>query len=70
LRFKEDGDHVKQKIRRNYNTSDFVYGLSGYVGIDNVSLYVKYDLNPIFKHQAIDQNNISLGIRFDMNPFQ
>ena len=67
LRFKEDGDRVKQKIRRNYNTSDFVYGLSSYVGIDNVSLYVKYDLNPLFKDQAFDQNNISLGIRFDLD---
>lgn len=67
LRYKEDGDRVKQKIRRNYNTSDFVYGLSGYVGIDNVSLYVKYDLNPLFKDQAFDQNNISMGIRFDLD---
>ncbi|MGM5468684.1 hypothetical protein ACS386_00260 [Flavobacteriaceae bacterium LMO-SS05] len=67
LRFKEDGDRVKQKIRLNYNTSDFVYGLSGYVGIDDVSLYVKYDLNPMFKNQTFDQNNISLGIRFDLD---
>jgi len=67
LRYKEDGDRVKQKIRRNYNTSDFVYGLSGYVGIDNVSLYVKYDLNPLFKDQAFDQNNISMGVRFDLD---
>ncbi|MFC4722340.1 hypothetical protein ACFO5O_08405 [Geojedonia litorea] len=67
LRFKEDGDRVKQKIRRNYNTSDFIYGLSAYVGIDNVSLYAKYDLNSLFKDQAIDQNNISLGLRFDLD---
>ncbi len=67
LRYKEDGDRVKQKIRRNYNTSNFVYGLSGYVGIDNVSLYVKYDLNPLFKDQAFDQHNISMGIRFDLD---
>lgn len=67
LKYKENGDSVKQKISRNYNTSDFVYGLSGYVGIDNVSLYVKYDLNPLFKDQAFDQNNISLGVRFDLD---
>lgn len=67
LRYKEDGDRVKQKIRRNYNTSDFIYGLSGYVGVDNVSLYVKYDLNPLFKDQTFDQNNISLGVRFDLD---
>ena len=67
LRYKENGDRVKEKIRRNYNTSDFVYGLSGYVGVDNASLYVKYDLNPLFKDQAFDQHNISLGLRFDLD---
>ena len=67
LRYKENGDNVKQKIHRNYNTNDFVYGLSGYIGVGDTSLYVKYDLNPIFKDQVIDQNNISLGVRFDMD---
>ena len=67
LRYKEDGDRVKQKIRRNYNASDFVYGLSAYVGVDNISLYAKYDLNTVFKDQVIDQNNISMGIRFDFD---
>ncbi|MEY8848017.1 hypothetical protein AB9K26_04340 [Psychroserpens sp. XS_ASV72] len=67
LRFKEDGDRVKQKIKRNYNTSDFIYGLSAYVGIDEISLYMKYDLNTVFKNQAVDQNNISLGLRFDFD---
>ena len=67
LRYKENGDRVKEKMRRNFNTSDFIYGLSGYVGIDNVSLYMKYDLNTLFKDQAIDQHNISLGLRFDLD---
>jgi hypothetical protein len=67
LKYKEDGDRVKQKIRRNYNTSDFVYGLSGYVGVGQVSLYAKYDLNPLFKNQEVEQNNISLGVRFDFD---
>lgn len=67
LKYKEDGDRVKQKMRRNYNTSDFVYGLSAYVGINAISLYAKYDLNTIFKDQLLDQNNVSLGIRFDID---
>lgn len=66
LKFKEDGDNVKQKTRKDYNTSDFVYGLGAYVGIGEISLYAKYDLNPIFKDQAVDQNNLSLGVRFDL----
>lgn len=65
LRYKEDGDNVKQKIRKDYNTTDFVYGLSTYVGVGGISLYGKYDLNTLFKDQPFDQNNVSLGIRFD-----
>jgi len=67
LRYKEDGDRVKEKIRRNYNTSDFVYGLSAYVGFDTMSLYAKYDISTVFKDQVVDQNNVSLGIRFDLD---
>lgn len=67
LKYKVDGDRIKDKIKRDYNTSNLVYGLSGYVAFGNVGLYVKYDLNPIFKDQVIDQNNISLGVRFDMD---
>lgn len=67
LKYKVDGKRIKDKIRRNFNTNDFVYGLGGYIGIGDTSLYIKYDLSPIFKDQVVDQNNISLGVRFDMD---
>ncbi|MDX1471676.1 MAG: hypothetical protein R3213_09295 [Flavobacteriaceae bacterium] len=67
LKYKEDVDRVKQKIRKDYNTTDFVYGISAYIGVDDISLYAKYDLNPIFDDQAFDQNNISVGVRFDLD---
>ena len=67
LRFEEDGDRVKQKIRRSYNATPFVYGLSAYVGYGGIGLYAKYDLSPVFKNQAVDQNNLSLGLRFDLD---
>jgi hypothetical protein len=28
---------------------------------------LKYDLNPLFKDNAVKQNNVSLGLRFDFN---
>jgi hypothetical protein len=65
LKYKENGDRRKDKIKGSYNTNDFVYGLSGYIGRGDTSLYIKYDLNPIFNNQTVDQNNISLGLRFD-----
>ena len=67
LKYRVDGDRVKQKNKQNFNASNFVYGLSGYVGVGNTSLYLKYDLNPLFKDQAVEQNNISLGVRFDFD---
>jgi len=62
-----DGDRTKQNTRSNFNTSDFVYGLNGYIGVGSTSLYVKYDLNPLFKDNPIEQNNLSLGVRFDFD---
>lgn len=66
LKYKQNGDRIKEKSRKDFNTNNFVYGLSAYVGKDDVSLYIKYDLNPIFKDATFKQNNISLGVRFDM----
>ncbi|TCK67447.1 hypothetical protein DFQ05_1223 [Winogradskyella wandonensis] len=60
-----DGDRVKDKQKRNFNASNFVYGVSGYVGWGDISLYAKYDLSPLFKDQSLEQNNISLGLRWD-----
>lgn len=67
LKYKVDGNQVKDKLKRGYNTSNFVYGLSAYAGFDGVQLYVKYDLNPIFKNALVEQRNISLGLRFDLD---
>ncbi|WP_298418504.1 hypothetical protein [uncultured Kordia sp.] len=66
LRYKENGDHVDQEIRRNFNTNSFVYGLAGYIGWDDLALYCKYDLSPIFKSPNAKQRNISLGVRLDV----
>lgn len=67
LKYEENGNDVKVKEKGNFNVSDFTYGLSTYIGYKATSLYVKYDLNPMFKNNNIDQNNVSLGIRFDFN---
>uniref|UniRef100_UPI00260459FD hypothetical protein n=1 Tax=Flavobacterium sp. TaxID=239 RepID=UPI00260459FD len=61
------GNSVTQKTKGDFNTNDLVYGLGAYIGYKETSLYVKYDLNPLFKNNVVDQNNISLGLRFDLN---
>ncbi|RLJ67322.1 hypothetical protein CLV86_0819 [Lacinutrix venerupis] len=67
LKYKQDGDRVKEKIKRNYNTNPIVYGVGAYIGVGDISLYAKYDISKTFKNDALDQNNISLGIRMDFD---
>lgn len=67
LKYEEDGERVKQKIKHNFNVNEFIYGLSGYVGWGDTSLYVKYDLNPIFETPNEELRNISVGLRFDLD---
>jgi len=67
LKYSKDGVKVKEKLKASYNTNNFIYGISGYIGWNCAALYLKYDLNTIFKDNPIEQHNISLGLRFDMD---
>ena len=67
LSYEVDGYRINEKQKGNWNVNDWNYGVSAYAGWGSTSLYVKYDLNPLFKNNAVDQNNISLGVRFDFN---
>jgi hypothetical protein len=62
-----DYDKIRIKTKGNFNANDLIYGVSTYLGYKATSLYLKYDLNPLFENNVIDQNNISLGVRFDFN---
>ncbi len=66
LKYSENGSKQKDKITQSYNTSNLIYGLSSYMGVDSFSVYVKYDLNRIFNEPNPRENNISLGLRFDL----
>lgn len=57
---------VREKEKGNFNVNDFIYGVSTYLGYKATSLYLKYDLNPLFESNEIKQNNVSLGLRFDI----
>lgn len=61
-----DNQENTLKQKGDFNTNDFIYGLSTYVGYKQTSLYFKYDLNPLFEKNTIKQNTISLGVRFDL----
>jgi hypothetical protein len=67
IEYEQNGYKFKEKQKGDFNVNNFTYGVSTYIGYRATSLYLKYDLNPIFKNNPVDQNNISLGIRFDWN---
>ena len=67
IKYEIDDLKIKDKQKGDFNVSDFNYGLSAYLGYGTTSVYVKYDLNSMFKNNNIEQNNVSLGIRFDFN---
>lgn len=60
-----EGVKVEEVQKNNFNMNIFNYGLSTYIGYRSISLYVKYDLNPLFKDT--NTRNISLGVRFDLD---
>jgi len=66
-KFEANGNDIWVKEKGDFNVNDFIYGVSTYIGYGETSIYLKYDLNPLFKDNAIKQNNISLGVRFDLN---
>ena len=67
ISYQENGNDVVNKERGDFNQDKLVYGLSTYIGYQSTSLYLKYDLSPLFKDNDVKQNNVSLGVRFDFN---
>jgi len=67
LKFNDGTQEVNQKLKSNFNANNLIYGVSTYLGWRGTALYLKYDLNPIFKDNPVEQRNISLGLRFDMD---
>lgn|SRR5699024_1323383 len=63
LKYKQDGYRVKSKNYFNSQTESFVYGLSAFVGYDSWALFVKYDLNPVFKDNKTEEKILAFGVR-------
>ncbi|EAR11972.1 hypothetical protein PI23P_11582 [Polaribacter irgensii 23-P] len=60
-----NGVDIEEVQLDHFNMNTINYGLSAYLGYTSKSIYVKYDLNPLFKGTSI--RNISIGVRFDFN---
>ena len=49
----------------NFNMNVFNYGVSTYAAYRSMGIYMKYDLNSLFKNT--DQRQLSIGVRFDFD---
>ncbi|PIX05710.1 MAG: hypothetical protein COZ76_12745, partial [Flavobacteriales bacterium CG_4_8_14_3_um_filter_35_10] len=49
----------------DFNVNNFLYGLNGFVGYRDTSLFFRYHLNNLFKDNLIEQKNIEFGLRFE-----
>lgn len=65
LKYTENGRRIKDITQADWNVNNWQYGLSTYIGVGGISLYAKYDLNPLFRNNAVDQHNFSIGIRIN-----
>jgi hypothetical protein len=59
------GTRVEELQKGTFNTNILNYGLSTYFAYRSTGLYIKYDLNPLFKDT--ETRNISIGVRFDLD---
>lgn len=67
ISYKEDGKRITEIQWDDFNTNRFTFGLNAYIGYKDFSLFVKYDINPIFRNNPVDINNLAIGLRVDFN---
>lgn len=63
VKYRYEGETMKDKDYSSFYLNNFRYGLMAQVGVKNLVLFAKYDLNPLFAdNKGPDLNAISFGI--------
>ncbi|ALJ00568.1 hypothetical protein DC20_18320 [Rufibacter tibetensis] len=64
VKYSQDGEKFKNKVKDDFYLNDFQYGVSGFVGIRSLEFFVKYNLNELFEEGKGPQANaIAAGLR-------
>jgi hypothetical protein len=64
LKYFENGSTYKDKDYGSYNLNDWQYGLQGTIGYRSLNLFVKYNLNELFRYgQGPQAQTLSFGLR-------
>lgn len=67
IRYDSDGKRNRLEQQDDFNMNNFSFGPSAYVGYRDLSVFVRYEANPIFKNNPVDINGLSFGLRLDLN---
>lgn len=66
LKYDDDGESVKEKIRRNWNLNRYRYGIYGKIGTGNFNIFGYYNLSTLFQNgegpDEYDNNTATFGI--------
>ncbi len=70
MKYKSDGETKRLKDKQDFNLTQFRYGVFGRVGIGNFSLFMYYNLTPLFKdgeglwekQKPVDFHTVTVGI--------
>jgi len=65
LKYKIDDIKTKDIKKGDFNVNNFLYGINAFVGIDDTSLFVRYNLNQLFNNSNLNQKNIAFGLLFN-----
>jgi hypothetical protein len=66
LKYTDDGEIVKEKIRRNWNLNQYRYGFFGKIGTGNFNIFGYYNMSTLFQNgkgpDDYDNNTATFGI--------
>ncbi|TGE18025.1 outer membrane beta-barrel protein [Hymenobacter elongatus] len=63
IKYENEGNTRKDKDRNSFNLEEFQYGVQGIIGVRGIDLFVKYNMNELFKNNRGPQaQSVSFGI--------
>ncbi len=65
LKYKIDDIKTKDIKKGDFNVNNFLYGINAFIGNNDTSLFVRYNLNQLFNNSNLNQKNIAFGVLFN-----
>lgn len=66
LVYEQNSEKYRQNTTSKFNRNPFIYGVGGYVGYDNMSIRLTYNINNVFKKSFADQNILNVSFVYEI----